>query len=68
MSSEKKTQTPNQRSKIVTPDALTKTTKKGDVELREEELKRTTGGVPIRSGGCAQGRYGRAGEWTRVRD
>jgi hypothetical protein len=51
MSSEKKTQTPNQRSKIVTPDALTKTTKKGDVELREEELKRTTGGVPIRSGG-----------------
>jgi hypothetical protein len=29
MSSDKKTQTPNKQTKVVTPDALTKTTKKG---------------------------------------
>jgi hypothetical protein len=44
MSTDKKTETPNQQSKIVTPDALAKTTKEGDIELREEELKRVTGG------------------------
>jgi hypothetical protein len=49
MSSEKKTQTPNQRSKIVTPDALTKTTKKGDVELRPAGCPSDQGGNPSRS-------------------
>lgn len=31
--------------KISSADDLTKTTKKGDVELTEEELKRVSGGV-----------------------
>jgi hypothetical protein len=47
MSSDKKTQTPNKQTKVVTPDALTKTTTKGDIELREEERYRR-GVHPIR--------------------
>jgi hypothetical protein len=44
MSTDKKTETPKQPPK--TPaDELAKTKKKGDVELTEEELKRTTGGA-----------------------
>jgi hypothetical protein len=45
MSSDKKTPAPNQQSKMSPPDSLTKTTKEGDIELREEELKRATGGA-----------------------
>jgi hypothetical protein len=35
----------NKDPKISSADDLTKTTKKGDVELSEEELKRVTGGT-----------------------
>jgi hypothetical protein len=44
MSTDKKTETPKQPPKTPT-DELAKTKKKGDVELTEEELKRTTGGA-----------------------
>jgi hypothetical protein len=43
MSTDKKTETPKQPPKSA--DELAKTKKKGDVELSEEELKRTTGGA-----------------------
>jgi hypothetical protein len=60
MSSDKKKQTPNKQAKVATPDALTKTTKEGSIELREEELKRTTGGTiklsGIPTGGGGSGR------------
>ena len=36
---------PSKKDPKIATDDLTKTTKKGDVELTEEELKRTTGGV-----------------------
>jgi hypothetical protein len=45
MSRDKKTETPKQPSKAATPDKLAKSKKKADVELKEEELKRTTGGA-----------------------
>jgi hypothetical protein len=43
MSTHKKTEAPKQPPQTPTPDDKTK--KKGDVELTEEELKRTTGGA-----------------------
>jgi hypothetical protein len=36
--------------KISSADDLTKTTKKGDVELSEEELNRASGGLSIKGG------------------
>jgi len=38
----------NKDPKISSADDLTKTTKKGDVELTEEELKRVSGGFIIK--------------------
>ena len=39
----------NKDPKISSADDLTKTTKKGDVELSEEELKRVSGGAGQKS-------------------
>jgi hypothetical protein len=36
---------PKSKETKISPDDLTKTTKSGDIELDEEELKRATGGV-----------------------
>lgn len=36
---------PSKKDPQISPDDLTKTTKKGDVELSEEELKRVSGGA-----------------------
>jgi hypothetical protein len=36
---------PSKKEQNVSSDDLTKTTKKGDVELSEEELKRVAGGL-----------------------
>lgn len=41
---------PKSTKKTPTADKLTKTTKKGDVELKEDELKRVTGGGIIYKG------------------
>jgi len=41
----------NKDPKISSADDLVKTTKGGDVELSEEELKRVTGGI------CATGKH-----------
>ena len=39
-----------------TPDTLAKTTKKSDIELKEEDLRRVTGGlIQKASGGDADG-------------
>jgi hypothetical protein len=43
--SDKKTETPKQESKSSVPDARTKSTKKGDIELSEEALARASGGI-----------------------
>jgi bacteriocin-like protein len=40
---------------ISSADELTKTTKKGDVELSEEELKRVSGGIKIDGDVTSQG-------------
>jgi hypothetical protein len=45
MSTDKKTDTPKQKPRTAVPSDPTKTAKKGDVELTEEELKRATGGA-----------------------
>ena len=47
MSMDKKTGAPKAQPGA-TPDDLTKTAKKGDIELTEEELKRTTGGGTVK--------------------
>jgi bacteriocin-like protein len=44
MSTDKKTETPKQQPKTKSPDSLIETTKKGDTELTEEELRRISGG------------------------
>jgi hypothetical protein len=45
MSTDKKTETPKQQPKTKAPDSLTKTSKKGDIELTDEELNRPSGGT-----------------------
>jgi hypothetical protein len=50
MSSEKKVETPKQRTKKPA-DELTKTGKKDDIELSEKELGRVAGGFVIK-GNC----------------
>ena len=45
MSADKKTGTPKQQPKTAIPNALIKTTKKGDIELTDEELNRASGGT-----------------------
>jgi hypothetical protein len=44
MSTNKKTDAPKQQPKSSVPDALIKTSNKGNVELTEEEMKRVSGG------------------------
>jgi hypothetical protein len=55
MSTKKKTETPKQESKTPVSDALIKTTKKGDIELSEGELRRATGGCEEIKSGFARG-------------
>jgi hypothetical protein len=38
---------PKSKETKISPDDLTKTSKSGDIELEEEELKRTTGGTKL---------------------
>jgi hypothetical protein len=47
MSTDKRTSTSSQQPKTKSPDSLTKSPKKGDIELTEEELKRAAGGTKI---------------------
>jgi hypothetical protein len=47
MSTHKKTETTMQQPGTAVTDALTKTTKKCDIELSEEELKRSVGGIIV---------------------
>jgi len=44
MSTDKKTEVPMQAPKTKAPDTLIETTRKGDVELTEEQLRRVAGG------------------------
>ena len=47
MSTDKKTRTTTQQHRAAVRDALTKTAKKGDIELSEEDLKRSIGGIIV---------------------
>jgi len=47
MSTHKKTETTMQQPRAAATDTLTKTAKKGDIELSEEELKRSAGGIIV---------------------
>ena len=47
MSTDKKTETTTQQHRAAISNALTKTAKKGDIELSEEQLKRSTAGIIV---------------------